>query len=165
MNEFNSILDVANAMLSAREPQIGPGPRPSKVPKWFNDESVMLTDALPKQQDETEVARMRSSFYGAIDAVIFSLTDIFYQEEFSLVKRVEEIMLNSMIERRISMASLKNDLLNKKLLRTELDDIPTIIGLYNADKTKKITSVTRISTIAEIFNSLPSMEIQCSEVH
>ena len=101
---------------------------------------------------------MRSSFYGAIEAVIVSLTDKFDQGDFSLGKIIDEMLLDSMKERSISIANLKNDL-NKELLRTELDDIPTIIGLYNADKTKKITSVTRISTITEIFSSMPSMKI------
>ena len=165
VNEFNRILDEASAIPSVRDPHTGSEPRPSKVPKRFNDNNVMLIDSLPGRSDETEVARMRRSFYGAIDAVIVSLTDRFDQEEFSLVKSIEEILLNSMKERSISIANLRNDLLNKDLLRTQLDDLPTILGLYNADRKKKITSVTRISTIAEIFNSIPSTKIQCSEVH
>ena len=48
VKEFNRILDVANAMLSVREPLAGPGPRPSKVPKRSNAESVVLTDTLPE---------------------------------------------------------------------------------------------------------------------
>ena len=165
VNEFNRILDEASAIPSVRDPHTGSEPRPSKVPKWFNDNNVMLTDSLPGRSDETEVARMRRSFYGATDAVIVSLTDRFDQEEFSLVKSIEEILLNSMKERSISIANLRNDLLNKDLLRTQLNDLPTILGLYNADRKKKITYVTRISTIAEIFNSIPSTKIQCSEVH
>ena len=84
MNEFNRILDVANAMLSVREPQAGTGPRPSKVPKRFNAESFMLTDTLPKRQDETEVACMRSSFMEPLMQSLSVLqTDCHYSRRFT----------------------------------------------------------------------------------
>ena len=73
VNEFIRILGEANAFPSVREPRTGPGPRPSKVPRRFNDKSVMLTDSLPERLDETEPTLMQRSVYGAIDAVIVSI--------------------------------------------------------------------------------------------
>ena len=37
--------------------------------------------------------------------------------------------------------------------------------MYNGDRKKKITSISRVSTIAEFFNSMPAAKKQCSEVH
>ena len=63
------------------------------------------------------------------------------------------------------MDTLTHALIDKDKLRMQLDDLPTILGLYNVKQKRKITSISRISTIAEIFNSMPLAEKQCSEVH
>eukprot|EP00112_Aurelia_sp_Birch-Aquarium-sp1_P025798 Seg8790.2 transcript_id=Seg8790.2/GoldUCD/mRNA.D3Y31 product="hypothetical protein" protein_id=Seg8790.2/GoldUCD/D3Y31 len=65
----------------------------------------------------------------------------------------------------IPIDSLTHALINKDKLRMQLDDLPTILGLYNIEQKKKITSISRISTIADIFNSMPSAKKQCSKVH
>lgn len=63
------------------------------------------------------------------------------------------------------MASVTSALIDKEKLRVQLDHLPTILGLYNAENKKKITAITRISTIAEIFSTMPSTKEQCLEVH
>ncbi|CAB3988472.1 zinc finger MYM-type 1-like [Paramuricea clavata] len=85
-------------------------------------------------------------------------------------KYLEQILLRSMFETRgfpidRMIDNLTHALIDKEKLRTQLDDLPTILGLYNVEKKKKITSISRISTIADIFNSLPSAKKQCLEVH
>lgn len=56
-------------------------------------------------------------------------------------------------------------MIDKDKLRMQLDDLPTILGLYNVEQKKKITSISCISTIADIFNAMLSAKKQCFEVH
>ena len=51
------------------------------------------------------------------------------------------------------------------MLKIQLDDLPTILGLYNTDQKTRITEITNISTIADIFNAMPSAKIRRPEVH
>ena len=61
-----------------------------------------------------------------------------------------------MIERGYPIDTLEHALIDKDKLRVQLGDLPTILGIYNVDRKKKITSISRVSTIAEIFNSMPA---------
>ena len=60
---------------------------------------------------------------------------------------------------------LTSSLVNKDALKIQLDDLPTILGLYNIDQKTRITEMTKISTITDIFNAMPSAKIRCPEVH
>ena len=113
----------------------------------------------------SSTAQMRRSYYGAIDAIVTSLEERFEQEELTLLASIEKILLTAMKERGISLAGLTTSVVDKEDLKTQLDNLPTIVGLYNMEQKKKLTEITRISTIAQIFNAMPSAKKQCSEVH
>lgn len=89
----------------------------------------------------------------------------FEQQDLTLIKTIEQILLRSMIERGYPIDTLEHALTNKDKLRVQLDDLPTILGMYNMDRKKKITSISLVSTIAEIFCSMLPAKKQCSEVH
>eukprot|EP00112_Aurelia_sp_Birch-Aquarium-sp1_P022111 Seg612.2 transcript_id=Seg612.2/GoldUCD/mRNA.D3Y31 product="hypothetical protein" protein_id=Seg612.2/GoldUCD/D3Y31 len=124
-----------------------------------------LDKAINDKADDGSIDQMRRSYYEAIDVIVQSVNERFEQEDLSLVKSIEQILLRSMIDRGIPIDSLTHALIDKDKLRMQLDDLPTILGLYNIEQKKKITSISRISTITDIFNSMPSAKKQCSEVH
>ena len=129
---------------------------------------MMLTEGLHGRDanlHNSSTAQMRRSYYGAIDAIVTSLEERFEQEELTLLASIEKILLTAMKERGVSLAGLTTSLVNKEDLKTQLDNLPTIVGLYNMEQKKKLTEITRISTIAQIFNAMPSAKKQCSEVH
>ena len=107
--------------------------------------------------------QMRGSYYEAIDVILTGLNERFEQEDHSLLKSIEQILLSAMKKRGVPLSGLTSSFIDKENLKTQLDNLPTILGLYNVEQ--KITEVTRISTIAQIFNAIPSAKKQCSEVH
>ena len=111
------------------------------------------------------IGDMRQSYFEAIDVIVESINRRFEQEDLTLIQTIEQILLRSMFERGYLIDILEHVLINKDKLRVQLDDLPTILGMYNVDRKKKITSISRASTIAEIFNSMPATKKQCSEVH
>ena len=54
---------------------------------------------------------------------------------------------------------------NKDAVKIELDDLPTVLGLYDVEHKTKIDETNQISTITEIFNEMSSAKEQCSEIH
>ena len=70
-----------------------------------------------------------------------------------------------MKNRGVDLTILKCGFLDKEMVERQLDDLPTILGLYNAERELKITNVTRIGTVEYIFNAMPSAKLQCPEVH
>ena len=64
------------------------------------------------------------------------------QEDLTFIKIIEQILLRSMIERGYPIDTLEHALINKDKLRVQLDDLPTILGMYNVDRKKKITSIS-----------------------
>ncbi len=109
--------------------------------------------------------QMRGSYYEAIDAILTGLNERFEQEDLSLLKSIEQILLSAMKKRGVPLSGVTSSFIDKENLKTQIDNLPTILGLYNVEQKKKITEVTRISTIAQIFNAIPSAKKQCSEVH
>jgi len=51
------------------------------------------------------------------------------------------------MKRGVSVSSLTTAFIHKDKLKIELDDLPTILRLYNVEQKKRITDVSRISTI------------------
>lgn len=142
--------------------------RQRKIPRWMEGGETMLTEGLHGRDanvHNSSTAQMRRSYYGAIDAIVTSLEERFEQEELTLLTSIEKILLTAMKERGVSLVGLTTSLVNKEDLKTQLDNLPTIVGLYNVEQKKKLTEITRISTIAQIFNAMPSAKKQCSEVH
>ena len=78
---------------------------------------------------------------------------------------MEDVLLSSVKGRNASLSNLVNGHLDNELLEGELNNLPTILGLYNAECKNKIKSVTHVSPLAEVFNAMPAEKIQCSEVH
>ena len=78
---------------------------------------------------------------------------------------MEDVLLSSVKGRNVSLSNLVNGHLDNELLEGQLNNLPTILGLYNAECKNKIKSVTHFSTLAEVFNAMPAEKIQCSEVH
>ena len=69
---------------------------------------------------------------------------------------MEEVLLKSMKNGGVDLVSLQCGFLDKEMVERQLDDLPTILGLYNAERALKITNVTRIGTVEDIFNAMPS---------
>ena len=111
------------------------------------------------------IGDVRQSYFEAIDVIVESIKRRFEQQDLTLIKTIEQILLRSMIERGYPIDTLEHNLRNKDNLRVQLNDLPTILGMYNMDGKKKITSVSRVSTIAETFSSMLPAKKQCSEVH
>ena len=125
-----------------------------------------LTETIPTTtRNQNDIDGMRRSYYEAIDVIIRSINERFEQDDLALLMTIEQILVRSMMERGFPIDDLTHPSIDKEKLRVQLDDLPTVRGLYNVDRKKKIASVSRISTIAEIFNSLPEAKQQCSEVH
>ena len=142
--------------------------RQRKLLRWMNDGEMMLMEGLQVPDTSSynpNTEQMRRSYYAAIDAILTSLNDRFEQEDLFLLKTIEQILLNATKTRGVSLDGLTSSLVDKDALKIQLDDLPTILGLYNIEQKTKITEVTQISTIAEIFNAMPSAKKQCSEVH
>ena len=108
---------------------------------------------------------MRRLYYEAIDAILTSLGERFEQEDLALLTSIERILLTATKERGVSLAGLTTSLVNKDNLVKQLEDLPTIISLYNIEQKKKLSEITRIATIAQIFNAIPSAKKQCPEIH
>ena len=164
--EFKRILDEAKS-ISGIEEASADGARKRKVPSWMESGDSMLTEMLHTTVTvhSGSIGDMRQSYFEAIDVIVESINRKFEQEDLTLIKTIGQILLRSMIERGYPIDTLEHVLINKDKLRVQLDDLPTILGMYNVDRKKKITSISRVSTIAEIFNSMPAAKKQCSEVH
>ena len=164
--EFEHILNEAKKVPGAIDNRRED--RQRKLPRWMNDGEMMLMEGLQAPDTSSynpNTEQMRRSYYAAIDAILTSLNDRFEQEDLSLLKTIEQILLNATKTRGVSLDGLTSSLVDKDALKIQLDDLPTILGLYNIEQKTKITEVTQISTIAEIFNAMPSAKKQCSEVH
>ena len=62
-----------------------------------------------------------------------------------------------MKNRGVDLNILQCGFLDKEMVERQLDDLQTILGLYNAERELKITNVTRIGTVEDIFNAMPSI--------
>ena len=130
--------------------------------------TTLLTESLQASDTSAynpNTEQMRRSYCAAIDTVLISLDERFEQKDLSLLKAIQQILLSATKTRGVSLDRLTSSMVNKDALKIQLDDLPTIVGLYNVEHKTKITKITQISTIAEIFNAMPSAKKQCSEVH
>ena len=124
----------------------------------------MIFSRLPARE-EVNISKMQQSYYEAINALILSLHVRVNEKEFSIVKTMEDVLLSSVKGRNVSLSNLVNGHLDNELLEGQLNSLPTILGLYNAECKNKIRSVSHVSTLAEVFNAMPAAKLQCSEVH
>ena len=163
--EFQRILDEAQSISGIEEASTD-GVRKRKVPRWMESGDSMLTEMLHTigTVHSGSISDMCQSYFEAIDVIVESI-NIGFEQDLTSIKTIEQILLRSMIERGYPIDTLEHALINKDKLRVQLDDLPTTLGMYNVDRKKKITLISRVSTIAEIFNPMPAAKKQCSEVH
>ena len=163
--EFNLILGEAKKLPGAMESSCEG--RQRKIPRWMDDGEMMLTQGLNVSftTNDANIEQMRRSYFEAIDAILTSQNERYEQEDLSLIRAIEQILLNAAKKRGVSLDGLTSSLVNKDALKIQLDDLPTILGLYNIDQKTRITETTKISTIADIFNAMPPAKIRCPEVH
>ena len=155
--EFQRILDEAKS-ISGNEEASTDGARKQKVPRWMESGDSTLTEMLHTTETvhSGSIGDMRQSYFEVIDVIFESINRRFEQEDLTLIKTIEQILLRSMIERGYPINTLEHALIDKDKLRVQLDDLPTILSMYNVDRKKKMRSIFRVSTIAEIFNSMPA---------
>ena len=165
MENYNFILEESKKIVEVCEKS--DEVRPRKVPRRMEGGSSILTERLPASSTDCITCNdnLRKSFFEAIDAISSSLEQRFQQEDLSTLKRIEEVLLKSMKNRGVDLIILKCGFLDKEMVERQLDDLPTILGLYNAERELKITNVTRIGTVEDIFNAMPSAKLQCPGVH
>ena len=159
--EFEHILNEAKKIPGAIDNRCED--RQRKLPRWMNDGEMMLMEGLQAPDTSSynpNTEQMRRSYYAAIDAILTSLNDRFEHEDLSLLKTIEHVLLNATKTRGVSLDGLTSSLVDKDAVKIQLDDLPTTLGLYNIEQKTKITEITQISTIAEIFNSMPSAKKQ-----
>ena len=165
MEQFNTILEESQKIIEVCEKSNEV--RPRMIPWRMEDGSSILTEWHPATSTDgiNPNDNLRRSFFEAIDAISSSLEQRFEQEHLSTLKQMEEVLLKSMKNRGVDLTSLQCDFLDKEMVERQLDDLPTFLGLYNAERELKISNVTRIGTVEDIFNAMPSAKLQCSEVH
>ena len=132
--EFERILDEAKSISGIEEASTD-GTRKRKVPRWMESEEGMLTKMLytTGTVHSGSVDDMRQSYFEAIDVIVESINRRFEQEDLTLIKTIEQILLRSMIERGYPIDTLEHALINKDMLSVQLDDLPTILGMYNVE--------------------------------
>ena len=132
----------------------------------MNDGEMMVTQGLNVSftTNDASIEQMRRSYFEAIDAILTSLYEQFEQEDLSLIRTIEQILLNATKKRSVSLDGLTSSLVNKDALKIQLDDLPTILGLYNINQKTRITEITNISAIADIFNAMASAKIRCPRI-
>eukprot|EP00795_Rhopilema_esculentum_P014499 gene14499-5559_t len=141
--------------------------RPRKVPRRMEGGSSILTERLPATSTDgiTCNDNQRRSFFEAIDAISSSLEHRFEEEDLSTLKQIEEVLLKSMKSKGVDLTILRCGFLDKEMVERQLDDLPTILELYNAERELKITNVTCIGTVEDIFTEdISSAKLQCPEV-
>ena len=143
--EFNLILGEAKKLPGAMESSCEG--RQRKIPRWMDDGEMMLTQGLNVSftTNDANIEQMRRSYFEAIDAILTSQNERFEQEDLSLIRAIEQILLNAAKKRGVSLDGLTSSLVNKDALKIQLDDLPTILGLYNIDQKTRITEITKIS--------------------
>ena len=127
--------------------------RRREIPRWIEYGDSVLTDRLQPTDtaEDDSIDQMRRSYHEASDVIVQSVNERFEQKYLSSVRSIEQILLRSMIERGCPMDSLTHALIDKNKLRMQVDDLPTILGLYNVEQKKKILA----------FQPLPTSSNQC----
>ena len=81
----------------------------------------------------------------------------FEQDDLSLLMTIESNLFD-IHDGGFPIDDLTHRSIDKEKLRVQLEDLPPVLGLCKVDGKKNITSISRILTIAEIFNSLPAAQ-------
>ena len=105
--EFEHILSEAKKVPGAIENRCED--RQRKLPRWMNDGEMMLMEGSQAPDTSScnpNTEQMRRSYYAATDATLTSLSDRFEQEDLSLLKTIEQILLNATKTRGVSLDGL-----------------------------------------------------------
>ena len=127
--EFDHILGEAKKVPSVMESRCEG--RQRKLPRWMNDGAMMLTESL--QASDTSAYNpntelMRRSYYAAIDTILISLDERFEQKDLSLLKAIEQILLNATKTRGFSLDGLTSSMVNKDSLKISLTTFQQSLG-------------------------------------
>ena len=111
--EFQRILDEAKSISGIEEANTD-GARKRKVPRWMESGDSMLTETLHTTGTvhSGSIGDMRQSYFEAIDVIVESINRRFEQEDLTLIKTIEQILLRSMIERGYPIDTLEHALIN-----------------------------------------------------
>ena len=135
--EFNLILNEAKKLPGAMESSCEG--RQRKIPRWMNDGEIVLTQGLDVSvtTNNANTEQMRRSYYKAIDAILTSLKERFEQEDLSLLRTIEKILLNATKKRGVSLDGLSSSLVNNDVLKIQLDDFQQSLGSITLIKKDK----------------------------
>jgi hypothetical protein len=121
--EFEHILGEAKKVPGVVER--GGEVRQRKVPRWMDDGEMMLTEGFQPERTHPQnlnTEQMRGSYYEAIDAILTGLNERFEQEDLSLLKSIEQILLSAMKKRGVPLSGLTSSFIDKENLKTQLDN-------------------------------------------
>ena len=87
---------------------------------------------------------------------------------------MEDVLLSSVKERNVSLSNLVNGHLDNELLEGQLNNLPTILGLYNAECTatcersfstmRRLETWLRVNTVANLLNDIMFTNIQKAQM-
>ena len=118
--EFKLILDEAKNVFGLMEGEQREivNSRHWKIPRLMEDNEMLLTQHLPitdaATDNNTVTAKMRRSYYQAINTIVLSRTERFEQDDLSLLKCIEKLLLTSMKERGVSFNNLSTQSIRRR---------------------------------------------------
>ena len=113
-------------------------------------------------------AYYRMEYFQAIDTVVGELENRFTQENFLVVRKIEDLLLNSANNKPVplpeELCSLYHKDIDFEKLKLHLQMLPDAIKAVSFDGIQ-IREVTKIQTICDVLNQQPSIKAMLSEVH
>jgi hypothetical protein len=99
--------------------------------------------------------------------VTSSLNDRFEQEGVTAVRNIENCLIAAANgdETKMNTAALSFPFIDNDLLQDEVRGLSTVIKLFNATADVKLREVTTVSTLYNVFNSLPSAKVASPQIH
>lgn len=101
----------------------------------------------------------------AVDALKQSLSERFDQKGMVVVRQIEKCLLSACNGKEVSTEALQIPFVGVLYLNGELKGLPVIMRLYNATADVRIKEVTKVSTLCDIFNEMPSAKVANPQIH
>ena len=109
-------------------------------------------------------------YYEAVDSLVEALQKRFRHEDLETLQAIETCLLKA-VNKELSLQEVRPQLkdlptgISIDTLVEQLDELPVMLKLYNAECVLPIKKVTKLSTLCEIFNHTESTKECLSEVH
>ena len=134
--EFERILEARNVPGVEKNPD---GSRLGKIPRWTKCDDFIMGERLHTTRTPAEgiTDLLHRTYYEAIDVIVQCIYERFQHDDLSIVRSIEQILLKSMLERRIPINSFEQALIGKDKLKMQFDDLPTILGLYSTNRKRR----------------------------